>query len=421
VRGRGAAEEGDGEGEMVVAGLKVGALDEVQRMRLLALFREMRRTVVERSATGGGGARGAGLLGNATAVDRGLWGAIMYDAMMLAQAQAAAAGFADAVDGDAILRRMQGAGVVPSLLTYNRMLELVEGAARHGRAGLAESEAVMRAMSSGGIAPDRGTFLRLLGITANAAAAAADGAAGAAARGADAHVAHARWLLSCMRAAGVPICLEAGKLALRAVVGAARAGHASYCEADELLDELAAAGVACDLAVFSLAMRALMAAGAPGVGAIAAGERLLERMEAAGVRPPVRFYRALVEVLDSAQRADAAGVNDMARVLQTMARLCIAPPPPAVIARAMRLVSSEARKGRAQLREGMRVLAQLRSVQAGAPQAAPAPAPGAGPGSGAPPLLCAGTGAGGAGWQLSPHRPHAAAAVRVGGGRFPLR
>ena len=35
---------------------------------------------------------------------------------------------------------LRDSGNLLKLLTYNRMLELVEGAAKHGRAGLADSE-----------------------------------------------------------------------------------------------------------------------------------------------------------------------------------------------------------------------------------------------------------------------------------------
>ena len=100
-------------------------LDQVQMFKIREMLREMHRAIVSQPALllefGDGSTAAPGTVGADASVQKNaggwlMWRLIMYNAMMHAQSQVAAAGHASVGDGIDILDRMSAAGVSPTSL-----------------------------------------------------------------------------------------------------------------------------------------------------------------------------------------------------------------------------------------------------------------------------------------------------------------
>ena len=282
-----------------------GRLDEVQIFKIREMLHEMHRSLrVHGPSFRGGHGRarteacqhvwdGTG--------DAMLWRLIMYNAMMHAQSRVAAVGHASVHDGIAILERMTGAGVPPSVQTYNRYLAVVAGAATHGHGNGTHADDAFARMSQAGIAPNRESYWLWLSVL------------GSAVYHGQATMQQVYCALQSINQASIeqsapaawdawgPIMRDdSGKggvgdgegavqedvtclqLCLRAAVGGAHRGLAGKQDVDWVLRRLRCLQLEVDHDTWALAMHVIVIAAQRGDATLAHAQQLLEQAEGAG-------------------------------------------------------------------------------------------------------------------------------------------
>lgn len=286
---------------------------------------------------------------NLSSVDKSIYGIISYNSKLHMCARAAAAGRSSLREGEQVLSDMEEAGIRPSLFTYNKVMELVEGCASFGRATIAEGEAVLARMRRAGMRPDRETLTRLLGVTAWSAyhgkAAVEDG----------------YWVVAHMANVGVAADDKAFRLLMRVVAGAARHGEASGVDLDRVMDHAAGSKLGPrDMEWFVHGMELLVYLARQGKASVEDGERLLERVQAEGLHPPTQLYQGLMQaaVYYSNFEGGGSAVPEVERILD-LVQVNGDKPSYSMFGAAMAVLSQEAKRGRASVSDGMRLLNKM--------------------------------------------------------------
>ena len=273
----------------------------------------------------------------------------MYNSKLHMCAAAAVAGRCSVEEGYAVLKDMQDAGIQPSLFTFNKVMELVEGCASFGRASIAEGEAVLTRMRAVGLSPDRETLTRLLGITAWSAF------------HGSASVDDGYWVFAQMSNMGIVPDSKAFEFLMRVIAGAARHGGATGRDLDRVMD--LAAGCKDgprDVEWFSNGMELLVYLARCGRSTVEDGERLLERVQAEGLQPPTKLYHGLMQaaVYASNQEGGGSAVPEVERILD-LVELNGEKPSYSMFGAAMAVMSREAARGRASVSDAMRVMSKM--------------------------------------------------------------
>ena len=318
-------------------------LDQVQMFKIREMLREMHRAIVSQPALllefGDGSTTAPGTVGADASVQKNpggwlMWRLIMYNAMMHAQSQVAAAGHASVGDGIAILDRMSAAGVSPTLSTFNRYLHVIAGAANHGHGNGTHVDDALFRMAVAGIEPDRETYWAWLSVLGSAVF---YGQAG---------MQQIYWVLQSINSPsgsdnvpaevammeGAPVCgreamahedIKCLRLCLRAAVGGAERGLAGKADVEWVFRRLRALQLKADHDTWLLAMQVIAKAAQRGQASVTDAERLLEKAEAEGYVASPSLYCAFFQAAAAAanSRKHKYALDARERVLARLERL----------------------------------------------------------------------------------------------------